>query len=685
MQLTLPTEGAGSSIVRSDNANWDYAGTFDTGTPYLPTLQKVCRILGYRDYVASTCRDDERSWRYPHGKCNYHSPENNYLWRFAGTDFVRESAKPKMGKTWIATITCQHKLAACNDGWDNDGDGRIDLQDPDCQSKNDNSERPKDPKCKSPSGQTEFEQCRNSIDDDHDGATDAADSGCWRMPGVPSSYDPSLDDEGRGVAQCKDGVDNDGDGATDTADFSCSSPDDNDESYPKAQCQDGVDNDHDGKVDLADSGCASTQDNDEHDAKTQCSDGIDNDCDGASDLADFSCSNAWDDDESYPKSQCQDGLDNDADGLTDLSDSGCSDGQDNDECNDVQTVTLGLDCVHNNRDGTYTAYFGYEYFGQNKLEVVTNAKLGTQNDISPAPAWRGQVTTFYPGRHPGASAILFDGSPTTWTVRTQGGGLSSVSASKSSPSCKPITPRAECVQDSGKVVFGYSNPNPFSVRINVGFLNSVYPAPVSGTQPVTFLSGLHPSVFTTTLKESAEWSLDGSVAKVTSSTPGCGPSGCSTHDTGALRDSIVYAAVQMGEITKQALYVAHGSGGMGRASRAKAGAARRASAQIQRASSRADDLVQKVIRLSSSIPALMYSCTSSAASCRTIDRGETLRALANVYSLQLKQLSKLMLVKKARSASVRSKLVALVSKAKALKAQGEGSLAQCPRFDKKCR
>ncbi|MFN9939223.1 MAG: hypothetical protein ACK56I_07090, partial [bacterium] len=81
----------------------------------------------------------------------------------------------------------------------------------------------------------------------------------------------------------------------------------------------------------------------------------------------------------------------------------------------------------------------------------------------------------------------------------------------------------------------------------------------------------------------------------------------------------------------------------------------------------------------------MYSCANPSAGCRTIDRGETLRALSNVYSSQLKQLSSLMSSKQARSAGVRSKLQPLVVKAKALKAQGESSLAQCPRFDKECR
>ena len=90
-------------------------------------------------------------------------------------------------------------------------------------------------------------QCRNGVDDDGDGLTDATDPGC------SSAYD---ENEGDATSQCQDGVDNDGDGATDYPnDFSCSSRTDNDEANPKSQCQDGVDNDGDGAIDLADFSC----------------------------------------------------------------------------------------------------------------------------------------------------------------------------------------------------------------------------------------------------------------------------------------------------------------------------------------------------------------------------------------------------------------------------------------------
>lgn len=265
LPLTVPWRQAGSALLRSTNAYWPPFGGPDTGTEELVTLTEVCNILGYRDYISSTCRDSERSHHYPQGKCNYHSPGNNSLWRYINSNFAIENATPKYGKTWIATITCRNRLAACSDGWDNDGDGKTDRQDPDCLSDNDTSELPKDPKCKNPNYPTEFEQCRNRIDDDGDMLIDAQDPGCWRKQGVPSSYDPQIDYEARNnrVPQCRDGIDNDRDGAIDSADFSCSHPDDTDESSPRAQCQDGIDNDHDGLIDLADRGCSSAQDNSE--------------------------------------------------------------------------------------------------------------------------------------------------------------------------------------------------------------------------------------------------------------------------------------------------------------------------------------------------------------------------------------------------------------------------------------
>jgi hypothetical protein len=206
------------------------------------------------------------------------------------------------------------ELPQCADGIDNDGDGLVDLADPDCVDESDDHEE-------------HIEQCRDGIDNDGDGLVDLADPGCAGS---------SDDDETNGVhtPQCSDSVDNDGDGLFDLEDPGCVDADDDDETNSVAipACSDGIDNDLDGLVDLLDPGCVAAGDDDETDPIVipQCADGIDNDLDGLVDMADPDC--AWPGDNSEEHlAACADGVDNDVDGLVDLADPGCSDASDDDE------------------------------------------------------------------------------------------------------------------------------------------------------------------------------------------------------------------------------------------------------------------------------------------------------------------------------------------------------------------
>lgn len=79
----------------------------------------------------------------------------------------------------------------CNDGVDNDADGLIDCEDPDCGC---------DPR---------VEICDNGIDDDNNGLIDCQDPAC-------DPCDPPIE-------ICDDGIDNDGDGLIDCADPDCPS------------------------------------------------------------------------------------------------------------------------------------------------------------------------------------------------------------------------------------------------------------------------------------------------------------------------------------------------------------------------------------------------------------------------------------------------------------------------------
>jgi hypothetical protein len=169
-------------FVRSDGSGWSNAGGGDDlGTFHKPTLNAICLALGYKEYAASSCRDTERSGRYPGGKCNYHSPGDNQLHRFVGSNFTIEGADPKYGKTWVASITCEGRLAACSDFADNDQDGLTDMDDPGCASATDDSEIEHDPGCSSPSDNDEsggVPQCDDGLDNDGDGKIDFGTVAC---------------------------------------------------------------------------------------------------------------------------------------------------------------------------------------------------------------------------------------------------------------------------------------------------------------------------------------------------------------------------------------------------------------------------------------------------------------------------------------------------------------------------
>jgi len=88
--------------------------------------------------------------------------------------------------------------------------------------------------------------CDNGIDDDGDGRIDDLDPGCadWL-----DSDEKSL------VLPCDNGVDDDGDLLVDMDDPGCASPGWATES---PACNDGIDNDNDGEIDLDDSGCVAS-------------------------------------------------------------------------------------------------------------------------------------------------------------------------------------------------------------------------------------------------------------------------------------------------------------------------------------------------------------------------------------------------------------------------------------------
>jgi hypothetical protein len=169
-------------------------------------------------------------------------------------------------------------------------------------------------------------QCQNGFDDDDDGLVDMDDMGCL------SPYDG---DESDGTSECQDKIDNDFDGVADADDPACKVngvyvKTKNNEASATTQCQDGRDNDGDLLVDMEDPGCSSAQDDRESDGTSQCQDNIDNDGNGLVDMADSGCLSPVDFTESPP--QCDNRIDDDNDNFVDFpEDLGCSSRKDETE------------------------------------------------------------------------------------------------------------------------------------------------------------------------------------------------------------------------------------------------------------------------------------------------------------------------------------------------------------------
>jgi hypothetical protein len=337
-------------------------------------------------------------------------------------------------------VTCAAQVQTeCNDGQDNDGDGKVDLSDPDCSDSSDNSER----------GVTVYTpQCRDGVDNDGDGKIDAlvqsAGNGAAQATiasGDPHSYipgfntraaqsgvgairDAALFDQGTAQKICQvmgyttvvsvDSRHNDGrNGFTSPGNNTLSrwNPATNSFDYLNAKaagnrwiatlvcggtpasCSNGKDDDGDGLTDFpADNGCASAtdsserphdpgcsnpDDNDERDSLNQCEDGLDNDADGRIDFpSDLGCTSPTDNNEG-DEPACQDGRDNDGDGKVDSADPGCSNPNDNNETDDPQCS----DSRDNDGDGrTDLADAGCDSPSDNNEGDEAQCKDGRDND-----------------------------------------------------------------------------------------------------------------------------------------------------------------------------------------------------------------------------------------------------------------------------------------------------------------
>jgi hypothetical protein len=92
-----------------------------------------------------------------------------------------------------------------------------------------------------------------------------------------------------------------------------------------------------------------------------------------------------------------------------------------------------LECVANNGNSNYTAYFGYK----NDNTVAITIPIGGGNTFTPTPQGRGQSTTFQPGRQVKVFGVRFNGSNLVWSLKGPDGKNRTATASSTSKACTP--------------------------------------------------------------------------------------------------------------------------------------------------------------------------------------------------------------------------------------------------------
>ncbi len=156
-----------------------------------------------------------------------------------------------------------------------------------------------------------------------------------------------------------------------------------------------------------------------------------------------------------------------------------------------------VNCLANNGDGSYTAYFGYK----NTTSTTYTISAGSQslasgtNYFLPGNTVAGQTTSFSGGEVQGAFSVNYSGSELTWNLGAPGTVAASVTAKAGvSKTCLPIDVVAECVDQKSvsayKARFGYTNNNGFEMKVPVGPYNQFKPSPVDRAQPNSFLAGV---------------------------------------------------------------------------------------------------------------------------------------------------------------------------------------------------
>ena len=242
--------------------------------------------------------------------------------------------------------------SSCGDCVDNDGDGWVDRDDPDCDDdyRADGSDPAED------NYTLGMFTCNDELDNDEDGLFDWEDDECESGDESESNCDNGDDDDGDGWEDeldgecidggselgadtwgCSNGLDDDGDTWIDADDPDCTDGQAEELGVGTTVCNNGLDDDGHGDADGADPYCyysneGALGETEQPEMTADCADGEDNDKDGYIDANDPDCETGayyresrefWTDDFFDLIPACYNGEDDDGDGQIDSMDPGC--------------------------------------------------------------------------------------------------------------------------------------------------------------------------------------------------------------------------------------------------------------------------------------------------------------------------------------------------------------------------
>jgi len=393
-------------------------------------------------------------------------------------------------------------------------------------------------------------------------------------------------------------------------------------------------------------------------------------------------------DESVATTECQDGLDNDGNGLSDMADPGCDSATDNDESGYIvepAPVTVSVECMTENADGTKTAYFSFNNSTGVELFVSTNKDLGTVNEFVGSSIASTPPTTFKAGQSIGTVVATFTGDEMYWIVQPPKGASSTAYVYPSTPRCAAVQPKAECrgyLSGIMTVRMGYFNPNSFDMHFAIGANNTFLPGSANRGQPTRFFSGSNKAAFQIQLTSDAEavvYNLNGAMTSIDASLPVC-EGLCVDTPTGTITGNIDQIASDLSEL-------------MNRAASLLASARKnltpmqikRNRQDAQRAKRKALVYEQEAKTLTVQFPAVAKTCPEAPLFCTSVDRGSTLDGLRNLYANQLNTIKRSIARTYWRNINRTRRGDRLVEQAKTLAAQGFAEINKLPRLAVECK